>query len=171
MSRRIAQLEFAVGAILLAIITLLVFFASIMRFLGSPVIWSVDVAQLLFIWLCFVGATRAMRERAHLGVDLIVRWFPHRVRLYIEIGLAIVFIVFMVLLAKEGYQLTLMNSERLFGDSGLSYAYVTIAVPVGAIFLSLSVIANGWEAWRRRREAKTLIFTRTEILPEIHEEV
>ena len=171
MSRRIAQIEFAVGAILLAIITLLVFIAAVMRFFDHPLIWSVDLAQLLFIWLCFVGATRAMRERAHLGVDLVVRWFPHRTRLYIEIGLAVVFIVFMVLLAKEGYNLTLLNRERLFGDSGLSYAYVTIAVPVGSIFLALSVLANAWEAWRRRGEGQTLIFTRTETVPELHEEL
>ena len=48
---------------LLAIITGLVFVASIMRFFGHPLIWSVDLAQLLFIWLCMLGATRAMREK------------------------------------------------------------------------------------------------------------
>ena len=172
MSRRIAQLEFIVGACLLAVITILVFAAAVMRFFDHPLIWSVDLAQLLFIWLCFVGATKAMRERAHLGVDLIVRWFPHRIRLTIEILLAVVFIVFMALLAKEGYSLTLLNRERLFGDSGLSYAYVTIAVPVGCVFLTLSILANAWEAWSERLEGKKLIFARTETLPaEVHEEV
>ncbi len=171
MSRRLAQLEFFVGACLLAVITFLVFIAAVMRFFNNPLIWSVDLAQLLFIWLCFVGATKAMRERAHLGVDLIVRWFPHRIRLYIEIVLAVVFIVFMALLAKEGYDLTLLNRERLFGDSGLSYAYVTIAVPAGCIFLTVSILANAWEAWSERMGGRKLIFTRTETLPELHEEV
>jgi len=141
-----------------------------MRFVGYPIIWSVDLAELLFIWLCFIGATKAMRERAHLGVDLIVRWFPHRIRLYIELGLSTVFIVFMAILAKVGYDLTLMNHERLFGDSGLSYAYVTIAVPVGCILLSLSILANAWQAWSRRSEGKTLIYTRTDVTAAIPEE-
>lgn len=166
-----AKIEFVLGAALLAIITLLVFIASVMRFFNHPLIWSVDLAQLLFIWLCFIGATKAMRERAHLGVDLIVRWFPHRIRLYIEMLLAVIIIVFMMLLAKEGYNLTLMNRERLFGDSGLSYAYVTIAVPVGCVFLTLSILTNAFEAWSERMKGRKLIFTRTSTLPELHEEV
>lgn len=162
MSRIFSKVEFTVGALLLAAITILVFAASIMRFVGYPIIWSVDLAQLLFIWLCFIGATKAMRERAHLGVDLIVRWFPHRVRLYIEIALAVIFIVFMILLAIEGYELTLMNRERLFGDSGISYAFVTISVPAGCLFLTTAILMNGWQTWKKRADGRTLIFTRTE---------
>jgi TRAP-type transport system small permease protein len=160
MSRRIAQIELFTGIALLAAIVALVFVASVMRFAGYPLIWSVDMAQLLFIWLCFVGATRAMRERAHLGVDLIVRRFSHQARLFIEIAMAVLFIAFMAVLAWEGYKLTILNRERLFGDSGISYAFVTIAVPVGCLFLSAMIVANGVEAWKRRREERTLIFSR-----------
>ncbi len=161
MSQWVSKLEFAVGAGLLAVITFLVFIAAVMRFAGYPIIWSVDLAQLLFIWLCFVGAARAMRQRAHLGVDFLVRLFGHKTRLMIETLLAVVFIAFMIVLMREGYKLTLMNIERLFGDSGLSYAYVTIAVPVGCIFLSLAIIANLVEAWQGRNNDGPLIFART----------
>lgn len=171
MSRRIAQIEFVVGAGLLAVIVVLVFAASVMRFFGHPLIWSVDLAQLLFIWLCFVGATRAMRERAHIGVDFFVRFLGAPSRLLIETVLAVVLVAFMAVLAWEGYQLTLLNRERLFGDSGLSYAYVTIAVPVGCLFLSLAIIANAAEAWRNRRRGAALIFTRAEDLDEGHQEL
>lgn len=160
MSRRLAQIELAVGILLLGAIVALVFIASVMRFAGYPLIWSVDMAQLLFIWLCFVGAGRAMRERAHLGVDLVVRRFGHNVRLAVETGLAILFVAFMIVLAWEGYKLTMLNRERIFGDSGISYAFVTIAVPVGFLFLSALVAANAVDAWRRRRTDKVLIFSR-----------
>lgn len=160
MSRRLAQIELAVGILLLGAIVALVFIASVMRFAGYPLIWSVDMAQLLFIWLCFVGAGRAMRERAHLGVDLVVRRFGHDMRLAIETGLAILFVAFMIVLAWEGYKLTMLNRERIFGDSGISYAFVTIAVPAGFLFLSSLVAANAVDAWRRRRTDKVLIFSR-----------
>lgn len=160
MSRRISQIEFAIGAALFVIIVVLVFAASVMRFFKHPLIWSVDMAQLLFIWLCFLGATKAMRERAHLGVDLIVRQFGHRYRLVIETVLAAIFITFMLVLAWEGYELTLLNRERLFGDSGISYAYVTIAVPVGCLALTAAILANIVESWRKRAGGTTLIFAR-----------
>ena len=77
----LTRLEDITSKALLAAITGLVFFAAIGRSLGYPLIWSVDMAQLLFVWLCFLGANRAMRLKAHIGVDLLVRRLPHNVTL------------------------------------------------------------------------------------------
>ncbi|WFE76514.1 TRAP transporter small permease [Roseinatronobacter sp. S2] len=149
--------EFILGMIILAVITALVFVAAVMRFFGQPLIWSVDMAQLLFIWLCFIGATKALRERAHLGVDLLVRRLPLRARLLLETAIAGVALVFLAALAWHGTQLTLLNLARQFGDSGLSYAWVTGAVPAGCVILSASLIANVIEAWRMTGQR---VFTR-----------
>lgn len=153
------KIEFAVGFALLAIITGLVFIAAVMRFAGEPIIWSIDMAQLLFIWLCFVGATRAMRKKMHLGVDYLVRLLPHRIRLVVETLLTASFIAFLLTLAVEGFKLTMLNWERVFGDSGLSYAWVTIAVPAGALMLSATLLSNLITAWRK---PDTLVYTRTD---------
>jgi TRAP-type C4-dicarboxylate transport system permease small subunit len=170
LARLLARLELAIGAVLLLVITGLVFSAAVMRFLGHPLIWSVDMAQLLLIWLCFFGATRAMRDRAHLGVDLVVRYFSRRIRLAIELGLAALFIVFMAVLAWEGYKLTMLNKERIFGDSGISYGFVTIAVPVGCILLSAVIIANAVQAMRDPK-GRILVFARPDGDAELHQEV
>lgn len=170
MARAIRRLEFLVGALLLAVIVGLVFIAAIMRFFDRPLIWSVDLAQLLFIWLCFIGAARALRERAHLGVDLFVRFLGGRRRLLLETGMAAVFVAFLGVLAWEGYKLTLLNIERVFGDSGLPYALVTIAVPVGSLLLALAIGVNTVEAWRARGMG-LLIFTRAEDPGDVHQEL
>jgi hypothetical protein len=47
MLKRLGQIELAICVALLAIITGLVFVASVMRFFGYPLVWSVDLAQLL----------------------------------------------------------------------------------------------------------------------------
>lgn len=161
MMRFVAKLEFLAGASLLLVIVALVFSAAVMRFFGHPLIWSVDLAQLLFIWLCFVGATRAMRQRGHIGVDILVRMLGHRFRLWLEIVQAFLFVAFLAVLMVEGYKLTILNQERLFGDSGISYAFVTIAVPAGCIMLSLAIIANVVEAWHNRAAGEKLVFTKT----------
>jgi TRAP-type C4-dicarboxylate transport system permease small subunit len=38
---------------------------------SQPPSWSVDMAQLLFIWVCFIGADLAMQKDRHIGVDLL----------------------------------------------------------------------------------------------------
>lgn len=162
MLRRLAQLEFAVAAGLLAIIVLLVFSAAIMRFVGHPLIWSIDMAQLLFIWLCFFGAARAMREKGHLGIDLVVRRLGRRHRLMLELTLSAVILIFLALLAVEGYKLTVLNSQRQFGDSGISYAWVTAAVPIGCAMIGVALINNLVKSWRSRKDGCTLVYSRSD---------
>jgi len=156
----LSKVELWTGVALLAVIVGLVFIAAVMRFFGTPLIWSVDLAQLLFIWLCFVGANRALRKRLHLGIDLLVLKLDHRKRLLLELLLGLLVVVFLALLASEGVRLTLLNKERLFGDSGIPYAFVTLAVPIGSVFLIFTMIANTLEAWRHRGEGRLLIFSR-----------
>lgn len=162
MLRRLAQLEFLVAALLLSAIVVLVFSAAIMRFFGRPLIWSVDMAQLLFIWLCFFGAARAMRKKGHIAIDMAVRWVPHRWRLALELAISGIILVFLALLAVEGTRLALQNVQRQFGDSGLSYAWVTMAVPAGCVMLGIALAWNAAQAWRRRRDRETLVYTRSE---------
>lgn len=151
MSELYIRIEDAVSKLLLAIITLLVFVAAIARTLGDPMIWSVDLAQLLFVWLCFLGANRAMRIKAHIGVDFFVRKLPLTPRWLLEIVLGLLTLGFLMTLAYTGYKLTLLNWQRVYGDSGISYAWVTGAVPVGCALLSVTVLVNLVRAIRDRK--------------------
>jgi TRAP-type C4-dicarboxylate transport system permease small subunit len=154
MSRLLIRLEDIASKTLLAAIVVLVFLAAVGRSLGYPLIWSVDMAQLLFIWLCFLGANRAMRAKAHVGVDLFVRKLPHASRRVIDIALALLALAFLLALIVSGYRLTVLNWQRVYGDSGISYAWVTSAVPVGAALLAVTVLGNLVSAIR----ARSLVF-------------
>ena len=144
------RLEDHLSKLLLALIVVLVFAAGVARTLGMPLVWSVDLAQLMFIWLCFLGANRALRLKAHIGVDFFVRKVPFGQRRIVEIALGLMVLGFLAVLAWTGVKLTVLNWERVFGDSGLSYAWVTAAVPVGAGLLAVTLVAHLARAVRDR---------------------
>lgn len=150
MANLLIRLEDVASKSLLAIIVMLVFGAAVARSLGHPIVWSVDMAQLLFVWLCFLGANRAMRIKAHIGVDLFVRKLPRTSRWAIEMMLGAITLAFLLALTVSGYRLTMLNWQRVFGDSGISYAWVTAAVPVGAALLGITVAINMVSALRNR---------------------
>ena len=160
MLKRLGQIELAICVVLLAVITGLVFVASIMRFFGHPLVWSVDLAQLLFIWVCFLGADKAMREKTHLGMEVPVKYLPYKYHLWVELACSAIVLAFLAVLAVKGYELTLLNIERTFGDSTLSYGWVTAAVPVGCALLAASLVNNMINAVRRRRQG-ALVYSRT----------
>lgn len=161
MLKRLAQIELAICFSLLAGVTGLVFIAAVMRFFGRPLTWSVDMAQLLFIWLCMLGATRAMREKSHLGMEVLVKHLGYKRQFWLEMACAVLVLVFLGILVVEGIKLTLLNIERTFGDSTLSYSWVTAAVPVGCALLGIALVYNMVDAWRRRHEG-ALVYSRTD---------
>jgi hypothetical protein len=55
----------------------------------------------------------------------------------------------------------MLNLERQFGDSGISYAYVTSAVPIGCLLLAITLAGQILEAFRTARGIPALIFTPT----------
>jgi len=159
MSNTIFQIESIVGRFLLATIVLLVFIAGVMRSFGYPLVWSMDLAQLLFAWTSFIGADMTMRKRNLIAVDLFIRWTSPRTRALVDLivgGIVLAFLVTMVIL---GYQLTMLNLEREFGDSGISYAFVTSAVPVGCLLLATTLAGQMIETLRSLWSAPQPVFT------------
>lgn len=161
MSSLIMRVESVVARALLAAMVGLVFMAGVMRWFGYPLVWSMDVAQLLFVWASFIGADMAMRKRGLIAVDLFVRWIPLRYRVYLDLVTALLIFAFLLALSYLGYKLVMLNLERQFGDSGISYAYVTAAVPIGCLLLAITLIGQIIEALRTAGGNPLLIFTPT----------
>ena len=133
------KIEDALTMVLLAVIVLCVFVAAVMRWFGIPLIWSVDFATMLFIWVAILGANKALREGHHVGVDVIVRHFPLGTRIGLDLFFHLLIAIFILFLTWYGVELVQLNSERLHGTSGLSYSWITAAIPVG---FSLMFITN-----------------------------
>lgn len=144
----LARTEDALSKALLAGCSLLVFVAAVTRAVGAPVIWAIDVGMLLFIWCAFLGADKALRNRQHIIIDILVRYFPQRLQralLMLHWSLMILFLGALVVL---GTQLTLLNLERPMGDTEISYAWVTSAVPVGSLLMLITALSQLVEFWR-----------------------
>jgi TRAP-type C4-dicarboxylate transport system permease small subunit len=63
----------ALMALALALMVVLVFGNVVLRYaFNSGITVSEEVSRWLFVWLTFLGATVALRERGHLGTDLLV---------------------------------------------------------------------------------------------------
>jgi len=150
MSELIAKAEEALGMFFFALTSALVFVGAVARTIGSPLIWSVDVAQAAFVWACVLGADVALKRGVHIEIDILVQRFPAAVRR----GLAglwwLSIAVFLGFLVVYGVQLSMLNVERPLGDTGLSYVWVTAAIPVGAVLMLATTLRLLWRAWSGR---------------------
>src|SRR4030043_484446 len=119
----------------------LIFSAGVARLLKYPINWAIDMSTCLFAWSCFLSGDIAWRENKLMSVDVFVRLFPEKFRRYFEMFNYIVILGFSVYLIFFGMQLSYTSRVRTFqGIPNFSYTWVTLSLPVGAIFLLMTGI-------------------------------
>lgn len=144
MHDRFTRIEEILAMVFFAVTTTLVFIGAITRTVGYPLIWAIDIAQMSFVWACVLGADIALKRNAHIEIDILVRTFSREVRRILAIVFLIMISMFLATLVYLGTNLTLLNLERPLGDVGISYGYVTSAIPAGALLMLITALRRLW---------------------------
>ncbi|MDR0671302.1 MAG: TRAP transporter small permease [Oscillospiraceae bacterium] len=134
----VGKAEFVIALVMTAAIIVLVFLSAVLRTVRLPIVWSVDVAQLLFVWICSLGADVALKHKAHIGVDLLVRKFPTKLQNAVTLGSYFLIIAFLMFIMYYGVGLCFENYLRKYQTLKVSYSLGTAAVPVGCFFMLLT---------------------------------
>ena len=67
------RIEETVIAALLGLMTLMTFANVVARYVfNSNILWALELTVFMFGWLVLLGASYAVKKRAHLGVDAII---------------------------------------------------------------------------------------------------
>ncbi|HCB10284.1 MAG TPA: TRAP transporter small permease, partial [Alteromonas sp.] len=141
------KIERLVCISLLSAIVLLVFAAAVMRTVGLPIIWSVDIAQLLFAWLCMLGANQTLKHAQHATVDIVTQYLPVRWQQRLAGLTSLIMIGVLAVIVVYGIALFNLNPQRTLGSTPLPYRYVALALPVGAGLMLLTLLEQSWLKW------------------------
>lgn len=147
MYRGFCKIEEGIVAAFVAVITFLVFISAIARGVNHPVNWAQDLALLLFAWVVFLGADCALRRADFVRVDMVIRYFPHRVQKFLYYLFYIVSIGFLGILVRFGIPLCFENAKRLFQTLGISYSWATVSAPAGAVLLMITIVLRLCKRW------------------------
>ena len=141
-----------IAAILVVADTLVLLAGIVSRYvLRNPLIWSDELAGILFIWLAMLGAVIALRRGEHMRMTTLVKMAPPQVRAVLEATAMIAAILFLGLILAPAYDYA--SDERFMSMPGLdiSNAWRAAALPAGMLLmlvaglLRLSVVAR-WRA-------------------------
>lgn len=138
----IDRIESVLMVWLLGTIVVVVFFSSLMRYIGYPINGADTVAEALFVWLIYIGADQVLRKDRHLGVDFFTQRLPASLRNLTSIIVLLVMLIFLVFITYVGVSLTVANNGRILGDLPVSYALVTMAVPAGTFLMCLTTVTK-----------------------------
>jgi len=133
-------------ALMLAVMVVLVFGNVVLRYgFNSGITVSEEISRWLFIWMTFLGAVVALRERGHLGVDMVVQRLPRwGKKACLAIGhLVMLYIVW--LLFQGSVTQARINWDVEAPTTGASMATVYAA---GVVFAALAALILLIDLWR-----------------------
>ncbi|KHJ51906.1 MULTISPECIES: TRAP transporter small permease [Halomonadaceae] len=120
--------------------SLIMLMSSTARAIGQPFAGGAELAQFLFIWTAVLGADITLRRGGQVRIDAFVIRMPLKYQ-YLVTGLCVsLMALFLVLLIWYGFPLAISNWQRPMGVAGLSYGYITLALPVGAALMLISLV-------------------------------
>jgi TRAP-type C4-dicarboxylate transport system permease small subunit len=107
-------------------------------FLGSPLVWSDELARYLFVWCSFLGWIVAARRRSHLGIAMVGERLGARGAAVLGLVGALAALGFACVLAYYGTHLAARNLDvdtvALFFTIGAVYAIVPLAAAAVGLY-------------------------------------
>ncbi len=129
----------------MAVMTILVFVQVVMRYVFSNSLsWSEELARFIFMWVSWIGASYAVKERTHFRVEMFADMMKGEKRKRFELVILIVWFIFCVFMAFIGTRLIifLMETGQISAAMEIPMSWVYASVPVGCGLMALRLIVE-----------------------------
>ena len=141
--RRLSALIIRVACVLLGVASTLGFLQVLSRFIfNQPLTWSEVLIRLVIIWMVMFGVVIAFREGSQISVDMMFRK-SGRYRRHLHFLISLISIIFLLTLIWCGFDIAWRTRFQEIG--GMEFLPMSVgyaALPVGAIFAVIAVVAN-----------------------------
>ena len=108
----------------------------------EPIIWTDELASILFLWLSMLGAVIALRRGAHMRMTAIVAKCRPRTRAFLETFALAAALVFLVLLMHPAWEYAHEEVIIVTPAMEISNAWRAAALPVGTLLMLLVCVVR-----------------------------
>lgn len=155
---RLCGAEAFIAATFLVLMVVLIFLGGVLRMLGTPINWSGDAATAFFAWACFLAADIAWRNNSLMAIEILTSRLPRRLQVALRLVNYALITGFLAYLIVMGVYLSWISRVRSFqGIPEISYSWVTMSLPVGALLLLVTTALKIRAALRGEHEANRAV--------------
>jgi len=148
--RRFCELYFKLTRVLLAALLMgmvvLVFGNVVLRYaFNSGLTISEELSRIFFVWIIFLGATVALAEHGHIGIDFVVKNMPRPVARAMSVVGSLIVLGCCVLMLSGSYTQSVINLTVVTPVLGWS---MTVYYGAGLFFAVVAIIIVVVDIWR-----------------------
>jgi tripartite ATP-independent transporter DctM subunit len=129
------------AATLVAAEIVILFSGVVARYvLNHPLIWSDELASILFLWLAMLGAVIAFRRDEHMRMTAAVGSLPKPTRVTFDLFATCAALAFLLLIAWPAYQYAQEETFITTPALGLNNAWRAAALPSGIVLMAVFAV-------------------------------
>lgn len=141
--RHLNKAVVAAAGLMLVIASAAGMFQVFSRFvLHMPSTWSEPLVKVSLIWMVYLGLMAGARSGGLIAVNFLYDLAPGRARAAMRFVIAAAILLLLGVLVLYGWRAVYMVRNQTIAGLGVSASWVYSAIPVGAGFAALAVIAN-----------------------------
>ena len=168
-SRRqwLVSIEAAAGTAIEVVAALLVVAEIVILFAGvvsryvfhQPLLWSDELASILFLWLAMLGAVVALRRDEHMRMTAIVGMVSPRVRAFLDVLAVAAALAFLAIIVYPAYEFAHDEAAITTPALEISNAWRASALPIGSALMLIIALMRLLEvgSWRLVGEAVAVV--------------
>src|SRR3546814_473704 len=125
--------------------------------LDTPLLWSDELASLLFLWLAMLGAAVAFRRGEHMRMTAFVNRASPSTQAFLNVFAISVSLVFVLLVLGPSFSSVTEQSVITTPAMGISMGWRTAALPTGLVFMTIFALMRLIEVSNWRLVGKALV--------------
>src|ERR1700676_842901 len=128
-----------IPAALLVVAEIVILFAGVVARYGlhSPLIWSDELASILFLWLAMLGSAVAFRRAEHMRMTAIVASARPAMRAYLDMVATCAALAFLLMIVWPSYDYAYEESFITTPALQISNSWRAAALPVGTCLMAV----------------------------------
>ena len=136
---------------LVGLLTVSVFLQVLIRFVFKyPLPWTEEVSRIAFVYTIFIGATIAVREKAHLNVDFLLVALPPKVSRAVRLLGTTLVAVFLVFVTWQGIEFVRVTGVQVTPVMQVPFRYLYLILPsCGGLMLLYLILGAVDDLWAK----------------------
>src|SRR6201987_3671773 len=128
-----------IPAALLVMAEIVILFAGVVARYGlrQPLIWSDELASILFLWLAMLGAAVAFRRSEHMRMTAVLSSAGPSMRAYLDVVATCAALAFLLMIVAPSYQYAYEESYITTPALQISNSWRAAALPIGTVLMAL----------------------------------
>jgi TRAP-type C4-dicarboxylate transport system permease small subunit len=152
------KFEENIAACFMGALLLVLFLQVFTRYvLNDPLSWTEEAARYIYVYIVFLGASAAISDRSHVGIDVFAKMLPCAAQWVAALLINLIIVVVLLNLVWWGWIAARRQWNLPLVVLEIPYTWVYIIIPVTAALMTVRTLVIMCEDFRKFRAGENVI--------------